>query len=70
MRVWNVAIPMGSGGCAAGGPTVRKADIPSGQRMTREANAGGRKAAGNRGRWLALLLAAADNRPDRDCVLA
>ena len=32
----------------AGRPTVRKAQFPSGRRMTQEANAGGRKAAGNR----------------------
>ena len=31
----------------AGELTVRKADVPSGRRMTREANAGGRKTAGN-----------------------
>src|SRR6516165_9139090 len=31
-----------------GKPTVRKAQVPGGNRMTREANAGGRKAAGNR----------------------
>jgi len=31
-----------------GKPTVRKAQLPSGNRMTREANAGGRKATGNR----------------------
>jgi len=32
----------------AGRPDVRKAQFPSGRRKTREANAGGRKAAGNR----------------------
>jgi hypothetical protein len=41
--------PSGSGRqAAAGQPTVRKAQFPGGNRMTREANAGGRKAAGNR----------------------
>ena len=34
----------------AGRPTVRKAQLPSGRRMTQEANADSRKAAGNRGR--------------------
>jgi hypothetical protein len=40
---------MGSGAMfvAAGGLTVRKADVLSGAGMTREANAGGRKATGN-----------------------
>ena len=38
---------------AAGKPTVRKAQSPSGRRKAREANAGGRKAAGNRDRMLA-----------------
>jgi hypothetical protein len=33
----------------AGRPTVRKAQFRSGRRMTQEAKAGGRKAAGNRG---------------------
>ena len=32
----------------AGRPTVRKAQLPSGRRMTQKANADGRKAAGNR----------------------
>jgi len=40
---------LGSGRVVAGRPTVRKAQFPSGRRMTQEANAGGRKAAGNRG---------------------
>jgi hypothetical protein len=35
---------------APGKPTVRKAQFPGGNRMTREANADGRKAAGNRDR--------------------
>src|SRR6266516_832108 len=48
--VWNVVIPTGSGHVTCSGkPTARKAQLPGGQRMTREANAGGRKAAGNRG---------------------
>jgi len=33
---------------AFGKPTVRKAQLPSGNKMVQEANAGGRKAAGNR----------------------
>lgn len=49
----NVTTPMGSGGTFAGRPTVRKAETPSGRRKTREANAGGRKAAENRDRTLA-----------------
>jgi hypothetical protein len=32
----------------SGKPTVREAELPSGRRMTQEANAGGRKAAGKR----------------------
>ena len=44
----HVTTPMGSGGIPAGRPTVREAEFPSGRRKTREANAGGRKAAGNR----------------------
>src|SRR5690348_15271713 len=46
----NVETPKGS--CchrATGRPTARKAKIPDGNRMTQEANAGGRKATGNRG---------------------
>jgi hypothetical protein len=31
-----------------GKPTVRKAQLPSGNKMVQEANAGGRKAPGNR----------------------
>jgi len=49
----NMTTPMGSGGLSAGKPTVRKAQFPSGRRKAREANAGGRKAAGNRDRMLA-----------------
>ena len=41
-------------GDVAGQPTVRKAQSPSEGRMTWEANAGGRKATGNRGKRLAL----------------
>jgi len=48
-QVRNVETPSGSGrACVPGKPTVRKAQVPGGNRMTREANAGGRKAAGNR----------------------
>jgi hypothetical protein len=70
LHVRNVATPMGSGPALAGsgGLTVRKAEVPSGRGMTREANAGSRTATGNCGRWLVLLLAAADNRPDRDAM--
>ncbi len=35
-------------GLTPGGSTVRKAEFPDGRRMAQEANAGGRKAAGNR----------------------
>jgi len=45
--VRNAVTPSGSGPWA-GKPTVRKAQVLSGNRMTREANAGGRKATGNR----------------------
>ena len=44
----NTTTPLGSGGSTAGRPTVRKAELPSGRRMTQEANADGRKATGNR----------------------
>lgn len=43
--------------CGPGRPTVRNAELHGGRRMTREANAGGRKAAGNRDRMLAPPLA-------------
>jgi len=47
--VRNVTTPLGSErNDAPGKPTVRKAGFPSGRRMAQEANAGGRKAAGNR----------------------
>jgi hypothetical protein len=49
-----------------GGPTVRKVELPSGRRMTREANAGGRKATGNRDGMARLPLVVSANRPDRD----
>lgn len=39
-----------------GGLTVREADVPSGEGMTREANAGGRKAPGNHDTLARLLL--------------
>jgi hypothetical protein len=45
----NTTTPLGSGHWVAGRPTVRKAQFPCGRRMTQEANAGSRKAAGNRG---------------------
>jgi hypothetical protein len=50
---------------APGKPTVRKAQFPGGNRMTRQANAGGRKAAGNRDHdgWL-LRQRHPDNWPD------
>lgn len=68
MRVRNVAIPMGSDRTVVliGGLTVRKAEILSGEGMTRQANAGGRKAAGNRDGVARLLVVVVDNRPDRD----
>jgi len=49
-----------------GGLTVRKAEVPSGRRMTREANAGSRKATGNRDSMARLLLVVSANWPDRD----
>jgi hypothetical protein len=68
LRVRNVAIPMGSDTArvVVGGLTVRKADVPSGEGMTREANAGGRKAAGNHGSVTDAPAVVVDNRPDRD----
>ena len=48
-KVRNVVTPSGSGRqVAAGKPTAMKAQLPGGNRLTRKANAGGRKAAGNR----------------------
>ncbi len=44
--------------------TVRKAQSPSGNRMAQEANAGSRKAAGNRGRRLVLQPVLTENWPD------
>lgn len=50
LLVWNVTIPLGfDGGNAVDRLTVRKVGFSSGRRMTQEANAGGRKAAGRRG---------------------
>lgn len=68
MHVRNVATPMGADArfVVVGGPTVRKADVPSGRRMTREANAGGRKVTGNRDGMARLPLVVSDNGPDRD----
>ena len=48
--------PVGVQADTLGGLTVRKAEFPGGCRTTREANAGGRKATGNRERWCWLLL--------------
>ena len=48
MFMRNMTTPLGSGVMMAGRPTVRKAQLPSGRRMTQEANADGRKATGNR----------------------
>jgi hypothetical protein len=50
---------------AAGGLIVREAEFPSGRRMTREANAGGRKGSGKPGAgcWR-LRQRLADNWPD------
>jgi hypothetical protein len=63
--VWNVGTPMGSGHKAVTGkPTVRKAQSPSGKWMTREANAGGRKATGTLGSKASPPLVASDNWPD------
>jgi len=68
LHVRNVAIPMGSDAMfvVVGGPTVRKAEVLSGRRMTREANAGGRKVTGNRDSMARLPLVVSNNRPDRD----
>jgi hypothetical protein len=45
----NTTTPLGSGHLVAGRPAARKAQLPSGRKMTQQTNAGGRKAAGNRG---------------------
>jgi hypothetical protein len=44
--------------------TVRNAQLPSGNRMAQQANAGSRKAAGNREISLVLLQILPDNWPD------
>ena len=57
----------------AGRPTVRKAQLPSGRRMTKEAKADSRKATGNRGRFAGTSAGGsritgrirADARPER-----
>ena len=49
----NVTTPMGSGPESVSGKlTVREARFPSGCRTTQEANAGGRKETGNRGKMV------------------
>ncbi len=60
----NVETPSGSGPCRTGKPTVRKAQSPGGKRMVQEANAGGRKATGNRDRWPAPPPVVSHNWPD------
>jgi hypothetical protein len=57
---------------ASGQSTVRKTQLPGGHRMTREANAGGRKATGNRDMMVdpsadrpAQLAGQGDARPER-----
>ncbi len=51
--VWNVETPTESGHDGVSGkPTARNAEPSGGNRMTREANAGSRKAAGNRNRMV------------------
>ena len=42
MFMRNMTTPLGSGVMMAGGPTVRKAQLPSGRRMTQEAKADSR----------------------------
>src|SRR5262249_21608940 len=54
----------GPDACVPGKPTVRKAQVPGGNRMTRQADAGGRKAAGNRGTMAGPPLAVPDNWPE------
>lgn len=61
--VWNVETPLRSGPWP-GRPTVRKAQLPSGNRMAQEANAGSRKATGTRGMMTTSPLVAPHNRPD------
>jgi hypothetical protein len=64
-QVRNVVTPSGSGHqVVAGKPTARKAQFPGGNRMTRKANAGSRKAAGNRDMVAGPPLAVLDNWPD------
>jgi hypothetical protein len=63
LSVWNVETPSGSGS-VSGKPTVRRAQLPGGHRMTKKQNAGSRKAPGNHRGQSALRLIAMDNWPD------
>jgi hypothetical protein len=67
--VWNVTTPPGSGR-QPGKPTVREAQLPGGHRMVQQANAGGRKATGNRDAWLFPSAAVSHNWPDTGACLA
>ena len=63
--VWNVETPLGSGSLSRlGRLTVRKVQFPSGNRMAQQANAGRRKATGNREIFLVLHQILAHNWPD------
>lgn len=67
--MWNVGTLLGSGcGDVAGQPTARKAQLPSGGRMTWEANAGGRKATGNRDSVAGPPPVVSENWPDTGLV--
>ena len=67
--VWNVTTPSGSG-WRPGKPTAREAQLSGGHWMVQQANAGGRKATGNRDERLLLPVAVSHNWPDTGSCLA
>src|SRR6266487_4835833 len=64
LRMRNVETPPWSGPGGSGGSTVRKTELLGGNRMAQEANAGGRKAAGNRAGQTAPPAVGSDDWPD------
>jgi hypothetical protein len=64
LLVRNVTIPLGSSHEQLVSQPQGRAHIPSGRRMSREANAGRRKETGNRARRIDPSVDCPDNRPD------
>ena len=60
--------PVGVRAFRPGRPTVRGAELPGGNRMVQEANAGGRKAAGTRDAVVVSSDGRPENRPDTGLV--